>query len=42
MAEKINQNKEAENDQNEWIYIHEARKVEKKEIAHFNGHVLIY
>ena len=42
MADKINQNKKAANDQKEWIYIHEARKVVKKEIAHFNGHVLIY
>ena len=42
MAQKINQNKKAENDQNEWIYLHEARKVEKKEIAYFNGHVLVY
>lgn len=42
MAQKINQNRKTENNQNKWFYLHEARKVEKKGISHFNGHVLIY
>lgn len=42
MAEKLNENKKIENQQNKWIYVHEAKKVEKKDISHFNGHILIY
>ena len=40
MAEKI-KNEKTENLER-WINQYEARKVEKKEIAYFNGHVIVF
>ena len=40
MAEKT-KNKKIENDE-QWVYQPEVRKVEKKEIAYFNGQFVFY
>ena len=42
MAEKVKKNDNTENIDKEWVYQYKENKREKKDIAYYHGHIMIY